>query len=91
MVHPNSAAKPFAVRWTAQRNLEITIPNHALIGKQEGAFADITISYKDIPDDPAERERLKKWYSQPTDEQVRRMYSPNENFKVFVAKWSCRR
>jgi len=81
-IHP----KPLAVRWTAQRSLEVTIPNDALVGKQEIAFADITISYKYIPDDPVERACLKKWYSQPTDEQVRRMLSPNENLKVFVAK-----
>jgi hypothetical protein len=89
--HPYGVPKPLAARWTAQRSLEVTIPNYALlgihlVGKQEGAFADITISYKFIPDDPAERACLKKWYSQPTDEQVRRMLSPNENLKVFVAK-----
>src|SRR5258708_40091887 len=58
--HPDGVPKPLAVRWTAQRGLEITIPNDALAGNQEVAFADITISYKYIPDDPAERAGLKK-------------------------------
>jgi hypothetical protein len=82
----SGAPKPFAVRWTAQRSLEITIPNDARAAKQEEAFADMTISYKYVPDDPAERACLRKWYSQSIDEQVRRNLSPNENLKVFVAK-----
>src|SRR6266850_4209655 len=31
--HPYDVPKPLAVRWTAQRSLEITIPNDALVGK----------------------------------------------------------
>jgi hypothetical protein len=36
-------------------SLQVTIPNDAWIGEQRSEFADVTISYKFVPDDPVER------------------------------------
>jgi hypothetical protein len=44
-----------AVTWTGSRTLQVTIPNDAWVDAQETAFGDVTISYKYVPDDPAER------------------------------------
>lgn len=77
---------PMALRWTGPKNLEITLPNDAWIGRQKSSFADLTISYKYVPDDPAERACLKQWRSLPSDEEVRRSLSPTENIRVFLAK-----
>jgi hypothetical protein len=83
---PSDIEKSLAVTWTAPRNLEVTIPNDALAGKQELAFADVVISYKHVPDDPIERACLKQWRSLPTEEMVRRSFVPTENIKAFLAK-----
>jgi hypothetical protein len=84
--HPYGVPKTLAVRWTAPRHLEVTIPNDAWAGRQESAFADIAVSYKYDPDDPAERACLKEWRSLPTDEMVRRNFSPTEGIKAFLAR-----
>jgi hypothetical protein len=78
--------KPISVAWIGPRNLEITIPNDASAGKQDSAFADITISYKYMPDDPVERACLKQWRSLPVEEMVRRNSSSAENIKAFLSK-----
>jgi hypothetical protein len=79
-------SKPISGTWIGPRNLEITIPNDAAAGKQDSTFADIIISYKYVPDDPAERACLKQWRSLPTNEMVRRSFSPTENIKSFLSK-----
>jgi hypothetical protein len=79
-------SKPISAAWIGPRNLEITIPNDAAAGKQDTTFADVTISYKYIPDDPAERVCLKQWRSLPTQERVRRSFSPTENIKAFLSR-----
>jgi hypothetical protein len=75
---------PLALRWLDAKQLEITIPNHAWAGKQQSAFADVTISYKYVPDDPVERTCLKRWRALPTEEMVRRNPSATENIKAFL-------
>jgi hypothetical protein len=51
---PFNTQKPLAVTWLSLRSLEVTIPNDASAGKQEFVYADVTIIYKYVPDDPVE-------------------------------------
>jgi hypothetical protein len=79
-------SKTISAAWIGARNLEITIPNDAAAGKQDSTFADITVSYKYVPDDPAERVCLRQWRSLPTEEMVRRNSYPTENIKAFLSR-----
>ena len=83
---PYDTKKPLAVTWLDRRSLEVTIPNDAWAGKQELAYADVTITYKYVPDDPVERACLKQWRSLPTQDQVRRSQSATENIRAFLSK-----
>jgi len=49
-----------AVTWVGPRNLQLTIPNDAWIDEQESTFADVTISYRHVPDDAIGRECLNR-------------------------------
>ena len=62
------------------------MPNDAWAGTQESSYADVTISYKYVPDDPVERSFLKQWQSLPSEEWARRSFSPTDNIKAFLAK-----
>jgi hypothetical protein len=84
--HPFDVPKALSVKWITPRSLEITVPNDAWAGKQESSYADVTISYKYVPDDPVERSCLKQWQSLPSEESVRRSFSPTDNIKAFLAK-----
>ncbi len=77
---------PMALRWLNARELEVTIPNDVWAGGQQSSFADLTISYRYIPDDPVERACLKQWRSVPIEEMVRRSSSATENGKAFLAR-----
>jgi hypothetical protein len=60
--------KVAAVTWTGPRTLQVTISNDAWVGTQESAFADVTISYKYMPDDPIERACLNRMRSLSANE-----------------------
>jgi hypothetical protein len=59
---------PIAVRWTAPRTLDISIPKNEQIGKQEPAYADVAISYRYAADDPVEAACWKRWQALPGGE-----------------------
>jgi hypothetical protein len=80
------AEKPLAVTWTGLRNLEVTIPNDAWAGEQQTAYADVTITYKYLPDEPIERACLKQWRALLIEDLARRSPLANENMRTFVAK-----
>jgi hypothetical protein len=84
--HPFDVERALSVKWIADRGLEITIPNDASAGRQDSSYADLTISYKYVPDDPVERRCLKQWRSLPTDEMVRRSLTPTDNINAFLTK-----
>jgi hypothetical protein len=56
-----SSELPPAVAWIAPRILEITMPNRSRVAKQETAFADLSIVYKHVPDDPVDRICWNRW------------------------------
>jgi hypothetical protein len=78
--------RPLALAWTGPRRLEITLPNEVRVGLNRSSFADATVIYKYVPDDPVERACLKQWRALPGDEIVRRSLSASENLTVFLAK-----
>jgi len=84
--HPFDVEKALSVKWIAERGLEITVPNDASAGTQDSTYADLTISYKYVPDDPVERGCLKQWRSLPTDEMVRRSFTPADNLNAFLTR-----
>jgi len=84
--HPSYGDKALSVNWIAERGLEITVPNNAWSGPQASSYADLTISYKYVPDDPVERNCLKQWRAGPTDEMVHRTLSPTDNINAFFAR-----
>jgi hypothetical protein len=90
-VGPYDQGKPLAAKWTGARNLEITIPNDAWAGRQASNFADVSISYRYVSDDPVERACLRQWRSLPSEVQVRRSQSPTENLRAFLARCNAKR
>jgi hypothetical protein len=79
---------PIAVSWAGPRSLEVSIPSEKSVGKKKLAFADVTVSYRHIADDPVEKGCWERWRMLPNDEAAKSRSGPAsaENAEMFLAK-----